>query len=76
MEIESAQRPGDQPRITERTGTNDHVEAFLDHIHQSVTEIDFQLDGRKGLHEIGQHGKQELPRHRQTDAQPATCFAC
>ncbi|GGB45795.1 hypothetical protein GCM10011505_28810 [Tistrella bauzanensis] len=68
---ETAQTAADQPAVATITAAHHRVEAFLDHLHQSVALVDIQGDIGIGAHEAGDDRHHQHADQGQADPQPA-----
>jgi hypothetical protein len=68
---EAARTATHQPAVYGDAGADHHVKPFLDHIDQSIGEVEIEQDCRMGFHEVRNDGHQEHTHERQADAKPA-----
>ena len=69
MQVEGPELAGTQARVLGDAAAHHHVEAFLDHVHQAVAEVQVQFDAGVAAHEGWQHNREQAQHQRQADPQ-------
>lgn len=68
---ESPKLAAHEPVVPHRAGSNGDIKPFIDHVNDTVGEVEVEKDIGIFPHEICEHGHHQHPAERQTYADPA-----